>query len=77
MLNLQKYHCLFRYAAVDVEVTVQRQGAEGASKLNKVVFIQYCPDESPVRKRMLYASSVRALKATLGLESLMQVRILI
>ena len=63
-----------RYAAVDVEVTVQRQGAEGASKLSKVVFIQYCPDESPVRKRMLYASSVRALKATLGLESLMQVQ---
>uniref|UniRef100_A0A1I8EUG7 ADF-H domain-containing protein n=1 Tax=Wuchereria bancrofti TaxID=6293 RepID=A0A1I8EUG7_WUCBA len=45
-----------RYAAVDVEVQVQRQ------------------DEAPVRRRMLYASSVRALKATLGLESLMQVQ---
>lgn len=33
-----------------------------------------CPDEAPVRRRMLYASSVRALKATLGLESLMQVQ---
>ncbi|TKR69906.1 hypothetical protein L596_021997 [Steinernema carpocapsae] len=63
-----------RYAAVDVEVQVQRQGTDAASKLSKVVFIQYCPDEAPVRRRMLYASSVRALKATLGLESLMQVQ---
>ncbi|ETN68631.1 Cofilin/tropomyosin-type actin-binding protein [Necator americanus] len=61
-----------RYAAVDVEVQVQRQGTEGGSKLNKVIFVQYCPDEAPVRRRMLYASSVRALKSTLGLESLMQ-----
>ncbi|CEF69569.1 Actin-depolymerising factor homology domain-containing protein [Strongyloides ratti] len=63
-----------RYAAVDVEVTVHRQGAEGASKLSKIVFIQFCPDDAPVRRRMLYASSVAALKATLGLESLMQVQ---
>ncbi|KAL6743565.1 hypothetical protein Aduo_016591 [Ancylostoma duodenale] len=63
-----------RYAAVDVEVQVQRQGTEGGSKLNKVIFVQYCPDEAPVRRRMLYASSVRALKSTLGLESLMQVQ---
>ncbi|EFO87754.1 CRE-UNC-60 protein [Caenorhabditis remanei] len=63
-----------RYAAVDVEVTVQRQGAEGASTLNKVIFVQYCPDNAPVRRRMLYASSVRALKASLGLESLFQVQ---
>ncbi|KJH53623.1 Cofilin/tropomyosin-type actin-binding protein [Dictyocaulus viviparus] len=63
-----------RYAAVDVEVQVQRQGTEGGSKLNKVIFVQYCPDQAPVRRRMLYASSVRALKATLGLESLMQVQ---
>lgn len=33
-----------------------------------------CPDEAPVKRRMLYASSVRALKNTLGLESLMQVQ---
>ncbi|VDN04623.1 unnamed protein product [Thelazia callipaeda] len=52
-----------RYAAVDVEVQIQRQGTDAA-----------CPDEAPVRRRMLYASSVRALKATLGLESLMQVQ---
>uniref|UniRef100_A0AC35U1T1 ADF-H domain-containing protein n=1 Tax=Rhabditophanes sp. KR3021 TaxID=114890 RepID=A0AC35U1T1_9BILA len=63
-----------RYAAVDVEVQIQRQGTEGASKLSKIVFIQFCPDDAPVRRRMLYASSVRALKATLGLESLMQVQ---
>uniref|UniRef100_A0A7E4V4R1 ADF-H domain-containing protein n=1 Tax=Panagrellus redivivus TaxID=6233 RepID=A0A7E4V4R1_PANRE len=63
-----------RYAAVDVEVSVQRQGTDGASTFTKVIFIQFCPDEAPVRRRMLYASSVRALKATLGLESLMQVQ---
>ncbi|KAH7721563.1 uncoordinated protein 60 [Aphelenchoides avenae] len=63
-----------RYAAVDVNVEVQRQGTDGASKINKVIFVQYCPDEAPIRKRMLYASSVSALKATLGLESLMKVQ---
>jgi|UniRef100_A0AC35FQT2 cofilin len=63
-----------RYAAVDVEVSVQRQGTDGSSTFTKVVFIQYCPDEAPVRRRMLYASSVGALKATLGLQSLMQVQ---
>ncbi|CAI4225164.1 unnamed protein product [Auanema sp. JU1783] len=63
-----------RYAAVDVEVQVQRQGTEGGSKLSKVIFVQYCPDDAPVRRRMLYASSVGALKATLGLQSLMQVQ---
>ncbi|GMS78334.1 hypothetical protein PENTCL1PPCAC_509, partial [Pristionchus entomophagus] len=63
-----------RNAAVDVEVSVQRQGTDSSSKLNKVIFVQFCPDDAPVRRRMLYASSVRALKATLGLESLMQVQ---
>ncbi|KAL7075993.1 hypothetical protein ACQ4LE_004491 [Meloidogyne hapla] len=63
-----------RYAAVDVQVDVQRQGAEGMSRISKVIFVQYCPDEAPVRRRMLYASSVRALKATLGLESLLQIQ---
>ncbi|KAI1711466.1 cofilin/tropomyosin-type actin-binding protein [Ditylenchus destructor] len=63
-----------RYAAVDVEVNVQRQGTDGGAKISKIIFVQYCPDEAPVRRRMLYASSVRALKATLGLESLMQVQ---
>ena len=63
-----------RYAAVDVEVQVQRQGTDASSKLSKIIFVQFCPDEAPVRRRMLYASSVRALKATLGLESLMQVQ---
>jgi len=63
-----------RYAAVDVEIAVHRQGTDGDAKFSKVVFIQYCPDEAPVRRRMLYASSVRALKASLGLESLMQVQ---
>ncbi|VDO16881.1 unnamed protein product [Brugia timori] len=45
-------------------------------KVDYVTLLQsiLCPDEAPVRRRMLYASSVRALKATLGLESLMQVQ---
>jgi len=63
-----------RYAAVDVEIQVQRQGTDGQSKFSKVIFVQFCPDAAPVRRRMLYASSVRALKATLGLESLMQIQ---
>jgi len=63
-----------RYGCVDVEFSVQRQGAESASYIQKVVFVQICPDDAPVRKRMLYASSVRGLKSALGLESLMQIQ---
>jgi len=62
-----------RYGCVDVEFSVQRQGA-GDSFIKKVVFVQICPDDAPVRKRMLYASSVRGLKSALGLESLMQIQ---
>lgn len=29
-----------RYAAVDINVEVQRQGAEGISKISKVIFVQ-------------------------------------
>jgi len=63
-----------RYGCVDVEFTIQRQGTESLSPMQKVVFVQFCPDDAPVRKRMLYASSVRGLKGVLGLESLMQVQ---
>lgn len=38
ILFLRAVH--IRYAAVDVEVQVQRQGTEGGSKLNKVIFVQ-------------------------------------
>lgn len=48
-------------------------GKTALGTLQKVIFVQCCPDEAPVRKRMLYASSVRGLKSSLGLESLMQV----
>jgi len=51
-----------RYGCVDVEFTVQRQGAESMSSIQKVVFVQICPDDAPVRKRMLYASSSRIEK---------------
>jgi len=63
-----------RYGCVDVEFAVQRQGAESTSYIQKVVFVQICPDDAPVRKRMLYASSVRGLKSSLGLESLTQIQ---
>uniref|UniRef100_A0A915I3K9 ADF-H domain-containing protein n=1 Tax=Romanomermis culicivorax TaxID=13658 RepID=A0A915I3K9_ROMCU len=63
-----------RYGCVDVSFNIHRQGAETSSALQKIIFVQMCPDEAPVRKRMLYASSVRGLKASLGLESLMQVQ---
>jgi len=29
-----------RYASVDVQVEVQRQGAEGISRISKVIFVQ-------------------------------------
>jgi len=63
-----------RYACVDIEFSVQRQGTDAVSRIQKVIFVQCCPDEAPVRKRMLYASSVRGLKASLGLDSIMQIQ---
>lgn len=55
-----------RYAAFDFKFKVMRQGVESESKIDKVVFLQLCPDASPVKRKMLYASSASAIKSALG-----------
>jgi cofilin len=54
-----------RYAVFDFKFTGSREGA-GSSKMDKIVFLQVCPDGASVKKKMVYASSASAIKAALG-----------
>jgi hypothetical protein len=54
-----------RYAVFDFKFTGSREGA-GASKMDKIVFLQICPDGASVKRKMVYASSASAIKAALG-----------
>jgi len=54
-----------RYAVFDFKCSRQRQGA-GMSKMDKSLFFQICPDSSPMKKKMVYASSAHSLKEALG-----------
>ena len=60
-----------RYAVFDFKFSCNRAGA-GASKMDKAVFIQLCPDNAPIKKRMVYASSASAIKSALGTEKFLQ-----
>ncbi|KAK0406683.1 hypothetical protein QR680_018732 [Steinernema hermaphroditum] len=53
-----------RYAMFDFKFTCTRPGA-GTSKMDKIVFIQLCPDGASIKKKMLYAASASAIKASL------------
>jgi len=54
-----------RYAVFDFKFTCNREGA-GISKMDKILFLQICPDSSPVKRKMVYASSASAIKQALG-----------
>jgi len=54
-----------RYAVFDFKFTGSREGA-GASKIDKIVFLQICPDGASVKRKMVYASSASAIKSALG-----------
>lgn len=54
-----------RYAVFDFKFTGNRQGA-GESKIDKIIFLQICPDGASIKKKMLYASSASAIKTALG-----------
>jgi hypothetical protein len=54
-----------RYAVFDFKFTGSREGA-GVSKMDKIVFLQVCPDGASVKRKMVYASSASAIKAALG-----------
>jgi len=54
-----------RYAVFDFKFTGMRQGA-GVSKMDKIVFLQVCPEDAHVKRKMIYASSSQAIKSALG-----------
>ncbi|KAH7719925.1 actin-depolymerizing factor 1 [Aphelenchoides avenae] len=63
-----------RYAVFDFKFTCHRPGA-GTSKMDKIVFIQLCPDGASIKKKMVYASSASAIKASLGTERILQFQV--
>uniref|UniRef100_F1KT68 Actin-depolymerizing factor 1, isoform a/b n=1 Tax=Ascaris suum TaxID=6253 RepID=F1KT68_ASCSU len=63
-----------RYAVFDFKFTCNRPGA-GTSKMDKIVFIQLCPDGAPIKKKMVYASSASAIKASLGTAKILQFQV--
>ncbi|CAJ0582282.1 unnamed protein product, partial [Mesorhabditis spiculigera] len=63
-----------RYAVFDFKFTTSRAGA-GISKMDKIVFIQLCPDGAPIKKKMVYASSASAIKASLGTGKMLQFQV--
>jgi cofilin len=63
-----------RYAVFDFKFTTSRVGA-GISKMDKIVFIQLCPDGAPIKKKMVYASSASAIKASLGTGKILQFQV--
>jgi hypothetical protein len=63
-----------RYAVFDFKFTCARPGA-GTSKMDKIVFIQLCPDGASIKKKMVYASSASAIKASLGTERIIQFQV--
>jgi len=63
-----------RYAVFDFKFTCARPGA-GTSKMDKIVFIQLCPDGASIKKKMVYASSASAIKASLGTARIIQFQV--
>uniref|UniRef100_A0A915CQA9 ADF-H domain-containing protein n=1 Tax=Ditylenchus dipsaci TaxID=166011 RepID=A0A915CQA9_9BILA len=63
-----------RYAVFDFKFSCHRPGA-GTSKMDKIVFIQLCPDGASIKKKMVYASSASAIKASLGTAKIIQVQV--
>uniref|UniRef100_A0A914P4G5 ADF-H domain-containing protein n=1 Tax=Panagrolaimus davidi TaxID=227884 RepID=A0A914P4G5_9BILA len=63
-----------RYAVFDFKFACNRPGA-GTSKMDKIVFIQLCPDGASIKKKMVYASSASAIKSSLGSEKILQFQV--
>jgi len=62
-----------RYGLYDFEYTHQCQGTTEASKKQKLFLMSWCPETAGVKKKMLYSSSVDALrKALVGVQKFIQ-----
>jgi len=51
-----------RYAAYDFEYVFQPQGTVDSQHKSKLFILCWCPDDSPVKRKMLYSSSFDTLK---------------
>lgn len=56
-----------RYCLVDVDYTTKA----GATH-SKLVFVMWCPDEAPVKEKMLYSSSTDSMKDLTGVQCKVQ-----
>ncbi|CCD67021.1 Actin-depolymerizing factor 1, isoforms a/b [Caenorhabditis elegans] len=63
-----------RYAVFDFKFTCSRVGA-GTSKMDKIIFLQICPDGASIKKKMVYASSAAAIKTSLGTGKILQFQV--
>ena len=51
-----------RYAAYDFEYVFQPQGTVDSQNKSKLFILCWCPDDSPVKRKMLYSSSFDTIK---------------
>uniref|UniRef100_A0A915CQJ0 ADF-H domain-containing protein n=1 Tax=Ditylenchus dipsaci TaxID=166011 RepID=A0A915CQJ0_9BILA len=70
-----------RYAVFDFKFSCHRPGA-GTSKMTRsslfrysMFIIELCPDGASIKKKMVYASSASAIKASLGTAKIIQVQV--
>ena len=63
-----------RYAVFDFKFKSDR-GAVGAANMDKIIFIQLCPDNASIKRKMVYASSASAIKSALGSSKLLQMQV--
>jgi len=54
-----------RYGVFDMEYKHQTQGTTEASLKQKLILMSYCPDTAKIKHKMIYASSLDALKKPL------------
>jgi len=54
-----------RYGVFDMEYKHQTQGTTEASLKQKLILMSYCPDTAKIKQKMIYASSLEALKKPL------------
>ena len=63
-----------RYAVFDFKFSNKISGV-GTSKMDKIIFIQLCPDGASIKKKMVYASSASAIKQSLGTGKILQFQV--
>ncbi|MFK0092010.1 hypothetical protein [Pseudomonas sp. NPDC090592] len=63
-----------RYAAFRFQFMSNRGGAE-LSKMDKILFINLCPDDAPAKMRKIYTSNAKAVQEALGGNSVLALQV--